>query len=176
MHEQLSGPQKKPLAPSTSQNGLAAVRTIIGGRALLFTALLAYTVEKSFINSKTKRMSVYSPAIPEDYDGENIHHHENARRSRASRNSTSLHERLSRNSTGAKEEFITPRDEELAEEAGATGPKKDGRELMIAFISMVFVGLGNKVFNKLMTIPMYNYPNFLNLLTTFVCKYSSMIF
>jgi len=33
---------------------------------------------------------------------------------------------------------------------------------------MVFVGLGNKVFNKLMTIPMHNYPNFLNLLTTFV--------
>jgi hypothetical protein len=169
------GPQKKPLAPSTSQNGLAAaVRTIVGGRALLFYCPSG--LEKSFINSKTERMSVYSPAIPEDYDGENILHHENARRSRASRNSTSLHERLSRNSTGAKEEFITPRDEELAEEAGATGPKKDGRELMIAFISMVFVGLGNKVFNKLMTIPMYNYPNFLNLLTTFVCKYSSMIF
>eukprot|EP00605_Chrysophyceae_sp_TOSAG23-4_P001092 GSChrysophyteH1.ASY1.ANO1.1198.1 assembled CDS len=33
---------------------------------------------------------------------------------------------------------------------------------------MVFVGLGNKIFQKLMTIPMRNYPNFLNLLTTFV--------
>lgn len=31
---------------------------------------------------------------------------------------------------------------------------------------MVFIGLGNKIFNKLMTIPMHNYPNFLNLLTT----------
>ena len=40
--------------------------------------------------------------------------------------------------------------------------------LAVIFVSMVFVGLGNKVFNKLMTIPMYNYPNFLNLLTTFV--------
>ena len=31
---------------------------------------------------------------------------------------------------------------------------------------MIFVGLGNKIFQKLETIPMYNYPNFLNLLTT----------
>jgi hypothetical protein len=38
----------------------------------------------------------------------------------------------------------------------------------VIFISMVFVGLMNKVFNKLQTIPMYNYPNFLNLLTSFV--------
>jgi hypothetical protein len=82
---------------------------------------------------------VYSPAIPEDYNGdqENLYQHE----TRLSRNSTSLRERLSRNSTGAKEEFIAPRDEELAEEAGAKGPKKDGRELMISFIAMVFVGL-----------------------------------
>ncbi len=40
--------------------------------------------------------------------------------------------------------------------------------LAIVFVAMVFVGLGNKVFNKLMTIPMHNYPNFLNLLTSFV--------
>jgi drug/metabolite transporter (DMT)-like permease len=39
--------------------------------------------------------------------------------------------------------------------------------LMISFIFMVFIGLGNKIFQKLMTIPMYNYPNFVNLLTTF---------
>ena len=32
----------------------------------------------------------------------------------------------------------------------------------------MFVGLMNKIFNKLMTIPMYNYPNFLNLMTSFV--------
>ena len=35
---------------------------------------------------------------------------------------------------------------------------------------MVFVSLANKVFQKLETIPMYNYPNFLNLLTTFACE------
>ena len=38
--------------------------------------------------------------------------------------------------------------------------------LVISFIAMIFVGLGNKIFQKLETIPMYNYPNFLNLLTT----------
>ncbi|CAM9867500.1 unnamed protein product [Phaeothamnion confervicola] len=32
---------------------------------------------------------------------------------------------------------------------------------------MVLVGVGNKVLQKLETIPMYNYPNFLNLFTTF---------
>ena len=32
---------------------------------------------------------------------------------------------------------------------------------------MLVVGSGNKIFQKLQTLPMYNYPNFLNLLTTF---------
>jgi len=45
---------------------------------------------------------------------------------------------------------------------------KDGKMLAIVFLAMVFVGLGNKVFQKLQTLPMRNYPNFLNLLTTFV--------
>ena len=44
------------------------------------------------------------------------------------------------------------------------------RTLIMVFSLMVVVGLGNKVFNKLETIPMYNYPNFLNLFTTLVCK------
>ncbi|CAH0517552.1 unnamed protein product [Peronospora belbahrii] len=41
-------------------------------------------------------------------------------------------------------------------------------KLLVSFIAMVFVGLGNKIFQKLQTIPMHNYPTFLNLLTTFV--------
>lgn len=40
--------------------------------------------------------------------------------------------------------------------------------MLVLFMGMIFAGLGNKVFNKLMTIPMYHYPLFLNLLTTFV--------
>ena len=46
--------------------------------------------------------------------------------------------------------------------------EKDAKMLAIVFVAMVFVGLGNKIFQKLMTIPMRNYPNFLNLLTTFI--------
>ena len=56
----------------------------------------------------------------------------------------------------------------LPEETPQGQKEKDGRLLMISFCAMVVVGLGNKVFNKLMTIPMHNYPNFLNLLTSFV--------
>lgn len=41
---------------------------------------------------------------------------------------------------------------------------------MLSFAAMVFVSLANKVFQKLETIPMYNYPNFLSLFTTFVCE------
>jgi len=42
------------------------------------------------------------------------------------------------------------------------------RLLIISFLLMVVIGLGNKVFQKLETYPMYNYPYFLNMLTTFV--------
>ena len=45
--------------------------------------------------------------------------------------------RLSRNSTGAKEEFVVPREGEELEPA----TKKGGRELMIVFTLMVFIGL-----------------------------------
>uniref|UniRef100_A0A7S2RKK2 EamA domain-containing protein n=1 Tax=Rhizochromulina marina TaxID=1034831 RepID=A0A7S2RKK2_9STRA len=42
------------------------------------------------------------------------------------------------------------------------------RLLVLSFCAMVFIGLGNKIFQKLQTIPMRNYPNFLNLLTTWM--------
>lgn len=50
--------------------------------------------------------------------------------------------------------------------------KRRQRGLLLSFAAMVFVSLANKVFQKLETIPMYNYPNFLSLFTTFVCKYT----
>jgi len=71
----------------------------------------------------------------------------------------------------SKEEFAGPRlDDPNNDQASLISADKpdDTKTLIIVFVSMVFVGLGNKVFNKLMTIPMYNYPNFLNLLTSFV--------
>ena len=101
------------------------------------------------------------------------HHVEDSRHSRASRNSLGAREELvvesllndlketERNANAHDHDLNSP-DSPLLEE------KKDGKMLAISFVGMVFVGLGNKVFNKLMTIPMYNYPNFLNLLTSFV--------
>ena len=41
------------------------------------------------------------------------------------------------------------------------------RFLALLFVAFVVVALLNRVFQKLMTLPMYNYPFFLNLLTTF---------
>ncbi|CAN0107746.1 unnamed protein product, partial [Discosporangium mesarthrocarpum] len=39
---------------------------------------------------------------------------------------------------------------------------------VMAFLLMIFVGSGNRIFMKLQTYPMYNYPFFLNMLTTFI--------
>ena len=47
----------------------------------------------------------------------------------------------------------------------ATKPSND-MKLMIVFILLVVFGSGNAVLNKLSAIPMYNYPNFLNLWST----------
>ncbi|KDO33602.1 hypothetical protein SPRG_01600 [Saprolegnia parasitica CBS 223.65] len=40
--------------------------------------------------------------------------------------------------------------------------------LPLVFLALIVIGLGNKIFQKLQTIPMHNYPNFINLLCTFV--------
>jgi hypothetical protein len=91
-----------------------------------------------------------------------------------------------RHSTGAKEEFLAPQVTEDSTPITLQG--KDASMLGIYFALMVFIGLGNKIFNKLQTIPMHStpplahlsglttshslpppfsdYPNFLNLLTT----------
>ena len=44
----------------------------------------------------------------------------------------------------------------------------DGTKLAIAFVLMLVFQLGNKIFGKLSTYPLYNYPLFMNLLTTVV--------
>jgi len=45
---------------------------------------------------------------------------------------------------------------------------KKQRMLAISFVLMVIIGLGNKVLSKLQTIPMYNYPYFQSMYTTFI--------
>jgi len=46
--------------------------------------------------------------------------------------------------------------------------QEDDKTLMGLFVLMVVIGSANKIFSKLQTIPMYNYPNSMNLLTTFM--------
>jgi len=46
--------------------------------------------------------------------------------------------------------------------------KQNQKMLLISFLLLIVIGLGNKIFQKLQTYPMNNYPYFLNLLTTFV--------
>ena len=46
----------------------------------------------------------------------------------------------------------------------ATPTEQEETKLLITFLLMVIVGTANKIFQKLQAIPMYNYPNSLNLL------------
>jgi drug/metabolite transporter (DMT)-like permease len=59
---------------------------------------------------------------------------------------------------------LSSSDRRRGSSGGAGGDK--AQMLVWSFCAMVVIGLGNKIFQKLETIPMYNYPNFLNLLTT----------
>lgn len=46
--------------------------------------------------------------------------------------------------------------------------RKSQKALIISFVCMLVIGLGNKILQKLMTLPMQNYPYYLSLFTTFV--------
>jgi len=53
----------------------------------------------------------------------------------------------------------------------AEEPKQDAKRtkmLLLSFLAMIVVGLGNKIFQVLMTKPMYNYALFNSMLTTFI--------
>ena len=71
----------------------------------------------------------------------------------------------------SREQGEDARDEEvnadLAEDE-AEKPWSDEFMLLVSFVSMVFVGLGNKLFQVFQTLPMHNYPNTLNLISTFI--------
>jgi hypothetical protein len=54
--------------------------------------------------------------------------------------------------------------------------KKDSKLLVMSFLAMVFVGLGNKVMQKVQTEPMKNYPYFLNIYTTFIFIPASFVY
>lgn len=72
----------------------------------------------------------------------------------------------------------------LANESNATAPivdvavkpEKSNKALLICFISMIFVGLGNRIMNIVMFKPMANYPLFTNLLTTLAYLPTSLMY
>jgi hypothetical protein len=111
-------------------------------------------------------MSTSNPFFADETNGRSAERRSVDRRSVDRAISSDRAHRHSRTSFSVKEEFVGPK-MNLAEPEPVSA-KQDSKTLAIVFVGMVFVGLGNKVFNKLMTIPMYNYPNFLNLLTSFV--------
>lgn len=51
---------------------------------------------------------------------------------------------------------------------GAEGDDRRETKLLLSFLLMVIFGTGNTVFQKLQAVPMYNYPNYLNMLQLFV--------
>lgn len=70
-----------------------------------------------------------------------------------------------RDAVPAKASIKSPDDDaEDTEESDA----KDANFFALLFGAYVFVALGNRLFQKLETMPMYNYPMFLNLLSTVV--------
>jgi len=50
----------------------------------------------------------------------------------------------------------------------AAHESKRKNALLLSFLGLVVVGLGNKIFQKLQALPMYNYPYFLSIYVTFV--------
>lgn len=53
-------------------------------------------------------------------------------------------------------------DDSTASSARST-ETQDSKKLLLVFAGLVVFGSGNAVFGKLQAVPMYNYPNFLNL-------------
>ncbi|KNC82522.1 hypothetical protein SARC_05195 [Sphaeroforma arctica JP610] len=71
-----------------------------------------------------------------------------------------------------RDEQSRRRSSNVVDVSEATESVKEAQEssnaFVISFVLMVVVGLGNKIFNKLETIPMHNYPFFISLYTVFI--------
>jgi hypothetical protein len=66
---------------------------------------------------------------------------------------------MSRRSTSASEDI--DESQPLTKEGQTAAAAHKTRMLMISFVLLVVIGLGNKVFQKLETIPMYNYVRYM---------------
>lgn len=74
---------------------------------------------------------------------------------------------MSVNKQGDEEKAALIEAEDAPVEEKKEAPKNQ-KALIISFVLMIVVGLGNKILQKLMTLPMQNYPYYLSLFTTFV--------
>ena len=54
------------------------------------------------------------------------------------------------------------------EDADAEAAEANNTTLLVAFLAMLVFQLGNRIYGRLMTYPMHNYPNFLNMLAVFM--------
>lgn len=75
------------------------------------------------------------------------------------------------NDTGLSQPLLL--DGEMTKSANDAGRGRESRssndvKLLLSFLLMVVIGTLNKIFQKLQAIPMYNYPNSLNLLQNFI--------
>ncbi len=52
----------------------------------------------------------------------------------------------------------------VATDDDGSGSRQSKKNLLISFVLMVIIGMGNKIFQKLQAIPIYNYPNLMNLI------------
>ena len=70
----------------------------------------------------------------------------------------------SSNANGDGDEELSEHQRQQQQQHHHQSNQKDDTKLLISFLLMVIVGTGSKVYQKLGAIPMYNYPNSLNLL------------
>jgi len=72
---------------------------------------------------------------------------------------------------GAEDDAETPLLPDNSNGAPTTAQMSESkrkRALLVSFIGLVVIGLGNKIFQKLQARPMYNYPYFLSVYVTFI--------
>lgn len=75
---------------------------------------------------------------------------------------------MSANNDEDRERLLPSDSKSSLDEKDDERDETNGRNLVIAFVLMLFFQLGNRIFGKLYTYPMYNYPLFMNLVTTVI--------
>ena len=72
------------------------------------------------------------------------------------------------------EPLLSLKDVEIAKGSPPEEKEEKSSVLVIVFVLMLFFQLGNRIFGRLATFPMHNYPLFMNMLST--CIYVPICF